>query len=69
MQDFSMQKRGEGAPPSRDHEQPGPATPGHDTGGDEARPRRLPPDSIPDLMPGVDPQQTPGVDHPPAEWD
>lgn len=31
--------------------------------------RRLPPDSIPDLMPGVDPQQTPGIDHPPAEWD
>jgi|GEM_PF-4652962 len=29
--------------------------------------RGTPPDSIPDLMPGVDPQQTPGIDHLPAE--
>lgn len=33
------------------------------------RGKRVPPDSIPDPMPGVDPQQSPGVDHPPAEWD
>ncbi len=26
-----------------------------------------PPDSIRNPMPGVDPQQTPGTDHPPAE--
>lgn len=32
------------------------------------RPAR-PPDSIPDILPGVDPQQTPGIDRPPAEND
>ncbi len=36
-----------------------PATPG--------RPRPYPPDSIPDPMPGVDPEQTPGIDRLPAE--
>jgi len=34
---------------------------------DEPTPAKVPPDAIPDLMPGVDPQQTPGIDHPPAE--
>lgn len=37
-----------------------PATPGKSR-------KPYPPDSIPDPMPGVDPQQTPGIDHLPAE--
>lgn len=31
------------------------------------RPKPYPPDSIPNPMPGVDPQQTPGIDRLPAE--
>ena len=33
------------------------------------RPGRIidPPDFIPSPLPGVDPEQTPGIDHPPAE--
>ncbi|MFW7340082.1 hypothetical protein V0R37_00870 [Pollutimonas sp. H1-120] len=34
---------------------------------DPARPAPYPPDSIPNPMPGVDPQQTPGIDGLPAE--
>ncbi|HEY9281204.1 MAG TPA: hypothetical protein VIP51_14110 [Eoetvoesiella sp.] len=33
---------------------------------DSKRPSN-PPDSIPDILPGVDPEQTPGIDHLPAE--
>jgi hypothetical protein len=43
-----------------------------DTGKDTGRTfphKRSPPDSIPNPMPGVDPQQTPGIDHWPAERD
>ena len=36
---------------------------------DKSDPHRMPPDSIPNPLPGIDPQQTPGIDHPPAEWD
>jgi len=54
---------------SQRHEAQPPARPAPMPDSDEAQPGRLPPDSIPDLMPGVDPQQTPGIDHPPAEWD
>jgi hypothetical protein len=45
--------------------------PGHAPGERDAVPTRrkpYPPDSIPDPMPGVDPQQTPGIDRSPAEW-
>ncbi len=68
MQAASTQIRagGEQAEPGR--ENPRPATPEARPGKD-AKPSRRPPDSIPDLMPGVDPQQTPGIDRPPAEWD
>lgn len=34
---------------------------------DPTRPAPYPPDSIPNPMPGVDPQQTPGIDGLPAE--
>jgi len=50
-------------PPSR---QKPAETDGHRPPGNDPR-RRYPPDSIPNPLPGVDPQQTPGVDHPPAE--
>ncbi|MDX3893166.1 hypothetical protein [Pusillimonas sp.] len=70
MQAASAQTGGGGAKrPGHDQEKNTPATPDGAPGNDEARPRRVPPDAIPDLMPGVDPQQTPGVDHPPAESD
>lgn len=38
-------------------------------GTNQSRRKPMPPDSIPNLLPGVDPQQTPGIDHLPAEWD
>ncbi|WP_397473425.1 hypothetical protein [Pusillimonas sp.] len=43
--------------------------PEQNEGSDESPRRRMPPDSIPNPLPGVDPQQTPGIDHLPAEWD
>jgi len=46
---------------------PGPGqSPGHPSTG---KPRRKPrpPHSLPNPMPGVDPQQTPGIDRVPAE--
>jgi hypothetical protein len=47
-----------------DQEQkPDPATPAPS----QTPPGTYPPDSIPNPMPGVDPQQTPGIDGVPAE--
>jgi len=67
MQASFTQTGGGAKGPGRDREKNTPATPGGAPGKDEARPKRVPPDAIPELMPGVDPQQTPGVDRPPAE--
>lgn len=55
-----------GSPPSRgaDDQTKTPAERDSDK-----REKSNPPDSIPDPLPGVDPQQTPGTDHPPAESD
>jgi len=49
---------GQRAPDQAPAEQPQPKPPG--SGKDEKG--RWPPDSIPNPMPGVDPQQTPGID-------
>lgn len=68
MQSFKHARSGTAAP-ERNQDKTSPAAPEREHGGDEAGRKRNPPDSIPDPMPGVDPQQTPGVDHPPAEWD
>jgi len=52
----------------RDRQQPGPAQhpaeqPGPGPAGQEKDQRgRWPPDSLPNPMPGLDPQQTPGID-------
>ncbi|ADP16557.1 hypothetical protein AXYL_03237 [Achromobacter xylosoxidans A8] len=52
----------------RDRQQPDPAQhpaeqPGPDPAGQEKDQRgRWPPDSLPNPMPGLDPQQTPGID-------
>lgn len=50
-------KGGQPAPNQAPAEQPEPDPP--ETGKDQ---KRWPPDSIPNPMPGVDPQQTPGID-------
>lgn len=58
---ISSQQPGQGgqqAPDQGPAEQPTPDTP--DVGKDKKG--RWPPDSIPNPMPGVDPQQTPGID-------
>ncbi|MGS1107688.1 hypothetical protein ACVCNH_15665 [Achromobacter anxifer] len=52
---------GPGAP--RQPEQHPAEQPRPDPGGQETDPRgRWPPDSLPNPMPGLDPQQTPGID-------
>ncbi|MFJ3460329.1 hypothetical protein [Achromobacter spanius] len=58
----STQQPGQGGQQTPDHspaEQPKPDVP--EKGKDEKG--HWPPDSIPNPMPGVDPQQTPGIDH------
>jgi hypothetical protein len=49
---------GDSAPEQAPAEQPTPEPPGH--GKDEKK--RWPPDSLPNPLPGLDPQQTPGID-------
>lgn len=53
-------------PHSNEQQKETPASPGNRPG----RPmpgRRQSPENFPNPLPGVDPQQTPGSDHPPAE--
>ena len=68
MQAASTHTRVGGGQAEPDRENSRPATPEARPDKD-AKPSRRPPDSIPDLMPGVDPQQTPGIDRTPAEGD
>ena len=63
MADNTSQQNG-GSKPDQAREQPDRKEQPGDT-----RPGRVidPPDFIPSPLPGVDPEQTPGIDHPPAE--